>query len=218
MVNTYSRASQGEQPITKNYKVKDFACKDGTDTVLIDRLLADMLQAANDFFGIRLNINSAYRTISHNKAVGGSANSNHITGRAIDISIPATAISVDYEDLAMFFEARGLSSIIIYTYGTKWMHIGSTLTGSKLRKASADTQVRVDTFLPVLRRQYLRFTNKDKVWRLQKLLNREGLYSAKDYDGKFGPLTQKAVKKFQDRSRLDDAGVCGPATWKALYK
>ncbi|MEV1064289.1 peptidoglycan-binding protein [Streptomyces sp. NPDC050263] len=49
----------------------------------------------------------------------------------------------------------------------------------------------------------------------QCLLRRAGI-SPGGIDGKFGPLTQRAVKAMQKRSGLDVDGMVGPNTWKAL--
>ena len=48
------------------------------------------------------------------------------------------------------------------------------------------------------------------VERLQRLLG--GLTP----DGKFGPLTEKAVKDYQRAHGLVDDGIVGPKTWGAL--
>jgi uncharacterized protein YcbK (DUF882 family) len=42
-------------------------------------------QCARDYAGIAFKINSGYRTIAHNKRVGGVANSPHLGGYAADI-------------------------------------------------------------------------------------------------------------------------------------
>ena len=44
MVKTYSLKSDGETLISTNFKVKEFACKDGTDKILIDIELVNILQ------------------------------------------------------------------------------------------------------------------------------------------------------------------------------
>lgn len=38
-----------------------------------------------------------------------------------------------------------------------------------------------------------------------------------DDDGRFGPLTEDAVKAFQKRKGLEQDGVVGPITWTALF-
>ncbi len=37
-----------------------------------------------------------------------------------------------------------------------------------------------------------------------------------DVDGIYGPLTRRAVRRFQDREGLTVDGVVGPDTWRAL--
>lgn len=49
---------------------------------------------------------------------------------------------------------------------------------------------------------------------LQKLLIYHGY--AMRVDGAFGPLTETAVKAFQNRSRVAVDGVVGPSTWSQL--
>ncbi|QER84848.1 peptidoglycan-binding protein [Streptomyces tendae] len=49
----------------------------------------------------------------------------------------------------------------------------------------------------------------------QCLLRRAGA-SPGDVDGIYGPLTRRAVRRFQDREGLTVDGVVGPDTWRAL--
>lgn len=49
----------------------------------------------------------------------------------------------------------------------------------------------------------------------QCLLRRAGI-SPGDVDGIFGPMTRRAVKRFQTREELVADGVIGPLTWSAL--
>lgn len=50
------------------------------------------------------------------------------------------------------------------------------------------------------------------VWRVQKILG----FAGTDLDGRFGPKTEAAVKKFQAEQGLNADGEVGPATWDAL--
>lgn len=86
-VRAYSKAKDGNKQLTKNFKVREFACSDGTDVIFISHDLVEILQKIRDHFGKPVNINSAYRTPNKNKQVGGAAYSQHLYGTAADISI-----------------------------------------------------------------------------------------------------------------------------------
>lgn len=70
-----------------NFKVKEFACKDGSDEIKIDDELVEKLQIMRSYFGSPIIINSGYRTNAHNTKVGGSKNSQHLLGKAADIVV-----------------------------------------------------------------------------------------------------------------------------------
>ena len=52
----------------------------------MDKDFLSKLDDAREFANIPFKINSAYRTEEHNKSIGGSPNSSHIKGLAVDIS------------------------------------------------------------------------------------------------------------------------------------
>ena len=56
-------------------------------------------------------------------------------------------------------------------------------------------------------------------WRVRKLQKRLKVlgYNAGTADGVFGPRTEAAVKEFQRSKDLEDDGIVGPMTWKALF-
>lgn len=76
--------------LTKNFKLVEFACKDGTPVPekYLDNVkkLAKNLQVIRDHIGEPISITSGYRTPSHNKKVGGKPASQHLTASAADIT------------------------------------------------------------------------------------------------------------------------------------
>lgn len=85
MTSCYSKSVYGDLYLTKNFQVKEFACKDGSDPVLVNIMLPLICQAVRNWFGYPYSPNSAYRTITHNANEKGSSNSLHIYGDAVDI-------------------------------------------------------------------------------------------------------------------------------------
>lgn len=72
--------------ISKNFKLREFSCKH-CGTVKIHPDLVKMVQRVRDYFGRPVIINSGYRCATHNKAVGGASNSQHLYGTAADIVV-----------------------------------------------------------------------------------------------------------------------------------
>ena len=88
MVNTYSKAKDGNIYLTPNFKLTEFSCYDGTDRILLDDNLPKVLQRIRDITGNKpLIITSGYRTPEHNALNGGASNSYHTKGMAADIII-----------------------------------------------------------------------------------------------------------------------------------
>lgn len=86
-VNAYSKNKDGTKYLSKNFRVKEFACKDGSDPIFISTELVELLQKIRDHFGRSVVINSGYRTAKHNKAEGGATYSQHLYGTAADIKV-----------------------------------------------------------------------------------------------------------------------------------
>lgn len=90
-IKVYSKAKDGGKKLSANFKVREFACTDGSDPIFIDSDLVDILQKIRSHFGKPVTITSAYRTPGKNKACGGSAFSQHLYGKAADIKISTVA-------------------------------------------------------------------------------------------------------------------------------
>lgn len=86
-IKAYSKAKDGNKKVSTNFKVKEFACTDGSDPIFIDSDLVSVLQKVRTHFGNAVTITSAYRTPGKNKAVGGQVYSQHLYGRAADIKV-----------------------------------------------------------------------------------------------------------------------------------
>lgn len=88
-INAYSLRKDGEKYVAKNFKVKEFACTDGSDPVFIAKTLPMVLQYIRMRVGKAITINSAYRTATKNESVGGAEYSQHLYGTAADLKTPS---------------------------------------------------------------------------------------------------------------------------------
>lgn len=109
-VKTYSLKKNGDKKLSEHFKVREFRCKDGTDKILIEKGLVTYLEKVYAHFNCsKINITSAYRTPTHDKAVGGKGSGNHCEGKAVDFvayrqngeKIPSKEISLYLEDLGV---------------------------------------------------------------------------------------------------------------------
>ena len=85
----------------------------------MDERLINVLDAVREVVGVPLVVTSGYRCPSHNAAVGGVPNSQHVQGIAADIAVP-DGMSVDY--LADIAERCGADGIGRY-YEDRFVHI-----------------------------------------------------------------------------------------------
>lgn len=93
-VKVYSKAKNGGEKAfmsngkrCTNFKVSEFACKDGSDPVFVSTKLVDVLQDIRSHFGKSTTVTSGYRTPTHNKKEGGEIYSQHVYGTAADIVV-----------------------------------------------------------------------------------------------------------------------------------
>lgn len=108
---TYSLKQDGNKQLSNNFEVKEFRCKDGSDTILVDvDFVKDKLQAIRDYFKAPITINSAYRTKTYNTKVGGASKSYHMTGQAFDIVVKGRTP----QEVAKYAQSIGITGIIQY--------------------------------------------------------------------------------------------------------
>lgn len=118
MVNSYIMDTDANKKVGQHFKVKEFACKDGSQVVFIDSYLVSILDILRNQVGKPVIINSGYRTPTRNKEVNGAKYSYHMRGKAADIRI---------EGMTAKEIANKLNKIIpnecgIIVYNT-WVHI-----------------------------------------------------------------------------------------------
>ena len=101
MLNAYSRRKDGNALLSRSFRVREFACRDGSDPLFVDSALVQLLQNIRDHFGAPVVITSGYRTAAHNKSVGGAKSSQHLLGRAADIQVAGVSV----EDVAAYAES-----------------------------------------------------------------------------------------------------------------
>lgn len=118
-VQQFSKSRDGAKQLSENFKVNEFACKDGSDKILVDvTFVQTYLQDIRTHFGKPVNVNSGYRTLAYNIRVGGAKNSYHTKGRAFDISIKG----VTPQEIAKYAASIGVPGIIQYN---TFVHVDS---------------------------------------------------------------------------------------------
>lgn len=154
MIKVLSLSAGPDTKLSANFRVREFACKDGADLLLVAEELIQRLQALREVLGKPVNINSAYRTVSHNKKVGGQTLSTHLAGLAADIVVSGTtpaAVAAAAETIG--FRGIGLYDTFVHvdvrTKRVLWDKRGgtvkyvSTLGGDYPDAAATDAEIPV---------------------------------------------------------------------------
>jgi uncharacterized protein YcbK (DUF882 family) len=74
--------------LTPHFKACEFFCKCGKcEEQIIDDKLVDKLERLRNSLNLPIKLNCGFRCAAHNKMVGGEVNSQHLLGKAADISV-----------------------------------------------------------------------------------------------------------------------------------
>lgn len=117
-VIAYQKSVHRKKSLSENFTVGEFACKDGSELILISMELVELLQKIRDHFKAPVTINSAFRNHCYNKKVGGASNSLHLYGAAADIRVKGIAP----KDVAAYVETLMPDKGGIGTYPT-FVHV-----------------------------------------------------------------------------------------------
>ena len=226
-VKTFSLAADGNKRLSDHFRVNEFACKDGSDRILISEELVGMLERLRGKLGCSININSGYRTESHNRKVGGSETSKHCLGLAADVICRRNGTVIPAAEVCCAAQSLGFTGIGFIT--AKATHV-DVRPGAKWWADESRGNTRVKDFyayfgIPApavcpypaptssVRRGGRGNAVKWVQWHLIKLGFPCGEIGI---DGSCGPATVAAIREFQRSAGLDVDGVCGPLTRAAL--
>lgn len=122
--------------LTKNFKLEEFtksqtASRKGIDNTPDDKVIKNLkvvskniCQRVRDSFNRPVYINSGYRSEELNTAIGGSTNSQHIIGQAVDMEIPGVT---NYDQALWIRDNLDFDQLILEAYtpgvlNSGWVH------------------------------------------------------------------------------------------------
>ena len=127
MIKSYILNTDGNVKLARHFKVKEFACKDGSPIVFIDEYLYTILDILRHKLGKPVIITSGYRTPTWNEKCGGAKYSYHMRGMAADIRVDGMTAKDLAKELDKIVESD--CGIIVYK---SWVHFDTR--ESKYRK------------------------------------------------------------------------------------
>lgn len=128
MIKSYLVDTDGNVQLARHFKVKEFACKDGSPVVFIDEYLYTILDLLRHKLGKPVVITSGYRTPEWNEKCGGAKYSYHMRGMAADIRVDGISAKQLANELNAIIPDE--CGIIVYK---SWVHF-DVRTGKKYRK------------------------------------------------------------------------------------
>ena len=235
MINIYKKGAN--EKLSENFNTTEFDCKcTKCNTTQIDPLLIAFLQKIRDNFNAPVTINSGFRCKEHNTSVGGSKNSQHLTGSAADIAVKG----VDPINVARYAEQIGVKGIGLYQWGC---HIDTRIKKSfwyssaeLSRETFFNTAAKIKAFQnAAIKDGFTLPSGADGIWGKEcenvaknAILKKRIVYKYKNLtafvqaalgvesDGKFGSNTRDAVIQYQLKNALSPDGKVGINTYKKL--
>ena len=75
----------------------------GEELENLKRVLENVIEPVRVHFGVPFTLNSGYRCLELNTAIGSNPNSQHCKGQAIDFEIPGVEENIDHDQLILEF-------------------------------------------------------------------------------------------------------------------
>nr|DAF50872.1 MAG TPA: peptidase [Microviridae sp. ctJkV4] len=128
MIKSYIMDTDANKKIGQYFKVREFACRDGSQVVFVDDYLVTILDLLRSKIRKPVIVTSGYRTPTWNKKCEGAKYSYHMRGMAADIRVDGMSPKELANKLnAIIPEECG---IIVYN---GWIHF-DVRAGKKYRK------------------------------------------------------------------------------------
>ena len=118
MIKSYIMDTDENEKVGQYFKVKEFACRDGSQVVFIDDYLCTILDILRNKIGKPIIITSGYRTPWWNANCDGAKYSYHMRGMAADIRVKGMSA----KELANKLNEIVPDECGIIVYST-WVHI-----------------------------------------------------------------------------------------------
>lgn len=91
-------------------------------------IAVEVFDKVREYFGVPIFVSSGYRSAALNKAIGGSATSDHNLGRALDLDQDGHGNGVTNADVFKFIKDNLEFDQLIWEFGTDknpdWVHVG----------------------------------------------------------------------------------------------
>ena len=225
--NTYKKGQKTK--LSENFNSLEFDCHGSgcCSETIINPKLVEYVQKIRDHFGKSITVTSGYRCPVHNKRIGGATGSRHSKGDAADIVVQGVAP----REVAKYAESIGIKGIGLYETSADghFTHVDTRTTKSfwygqneaprtTFGGGSSVTPTPTPTPVPSIKDETLSIGDTGaEVKELQEWLVKLGYnVGSKGPDGDFGSKTYTAVIDFQRKNNLDDDGIVGPLTKKAI--
>ena len=128
MIRSYIMDKNANEKVGQHFKVKEFACKDGSQVIFIDDYLCTVLDILRNKLGKPIIVTSGYRTPWWNEKCNGAKYSYHMRGMAADIRVDGMSAKELAKELDKIVPNE--CGIIVYN---GWVHF-DVRDGKKYRK------------------------------------------------------------------------------------
>ena len=106
--------------LTANFSRAEFECKCGCGQNQVEEMLVDRLQLLRDLIQVPITVSSGIRCATHNALMGGSANSQHLYGKAADIFTDLVPMYEVHDKAKILFGDGGIG---VYAGDDEFLHL-----------------------------------------------------------------------------------------------